>query len=116
MTIISSTRNPHIKLIRSLHEKKHRQDTSLFLAEGAKVVARAQQEGWSPDYLVIRAGEPLAGFEKARIILVSDEVMASLSRQANPPDVIGVFRQRTRHEMPLPAPGDVWIGLDTMRD
>jgi len=116
MDLVTSAQNPTIKLIRSLHEKKHRQETGLFLAEGAKVVARSRQEGWSPDYLVLRVGGPPAECATARTILVSNRVMASLSRQANPPDIIGVFRQRIRDEMPLPAAGDVWVGLDTMRD
>jgi TrmH family RNA methyltransferase len=114
MDPITSAQNPTIKLIRSLHEKKYRQETGLFLAEGRKVLARARKKGWKPEYLVIREGETTT--TAARPLVVSDKVMASLSTQSNPSDIIGVFRQRVRDEMPLPAPGDVWIGLDTMRD
>ncbi len=46
--VISSPQNPAVKLIRSLTEKKHRQETGLFMAEGEKVLERARREGWGP--------------------------------------------------------------------
>ena len=51
-TTITSLQNPTIKLIRSLAEKKYREETGLFVAEGAEVLARARLEGWEPVYLV----------------------------------------------------------------
>ena len=52
MLTITSPHNPTIKLIRSLAEKKHRQESGLFVAEGGKVLERARREGWEPDYLL----------------------------------------------------------------
>jgi RNA methyltransferase, TrmH family len=115
MDLITSTQNPTIKLIRSLHEKKYRQLTGLFLAEGRKVVDRAREKRWKPEYLVFREGQRIAAGEGAKI-LVSDKVMAGLSAQANPPEIIGVYRQRMGEEMPLPGPKDVWLALDRIRD
>jgi TrmH family RNA methyltransferase len=37
---ITSASNPQIKLLKSLHLKKARSETGLFLAEGARLVAR----------------------------------------------------------------------------
>src|SRR5437868_11117110 len=116
MDPITSVQNPTIKLIRSLQEKKYRQETGLFLAEGRKVLARAQEKGWTAEYLIFREGEAAAEVEGAKILIVSDKVMASLSAQANPPEVIGVLRQRIIEEMPLPALTDLWLALDTIRD
>jgi TrmH family RNA methyltransferase len=115
MDHITSTRNPTIKLIRSLHEKKYRQQTGLFLVEGRKVVERAREKQWEPEYLVFREGQRTDAGQGAKI-LVSDKVMAGLSAQTNPPEIIGVYRQRMGEEMPLPSPKDVWLALDTIRD
>jgi RNA methyltransferase, TrmH family len=54
--------------------------------------------------------------EGARVLAVSNKVMASLSAQGNPPEVMGVFRQRIGEGMPFPDPCDVWVGLDRIRD
>ena len=42
MLIVSSAQNPTIKLIRSLEDKKHRQEHGLFVAEGRQVLERAR--------------------------------------------------------------------------
>ena len=52
MPVISSTQNPTIKLIRSLAEKKYREQHGLFVAEGEKVLERARETGWGPDTLL----------------------------------------------------------------
>ena len=65
MDPITSVQNPTIKLIRSLQEKKYRQETGLFLAEGRKVLARAQEKGWTAEYLIFREGEAAAEVEGA---------------------------------------------------
>ena len=41
-----------IKLIRSLAEKKFRQETGLFVAEGWEMLDRARKAGWVPEHLV----------------------------------------------------------------
>ena len=59
---------------------------------------------------------PPAGSKGQEFSSVSDKVMASLSAQGNPPDVLGVFRQRIAETFPLPDSGDTWVALDTIRD
>lgn len=115
MATITSPQNPAVKHVRSLSEKKHRQATGLFIAEGPHMLARARETGWPIDTLIV-SGEPPEGFEAAKILRVSDKVMASLSAQANPPEMIGVFHQRIGDKLPLPGHGDVWVALDTIRD
>ena len=108
---LTSTQNPTIKLIRSLAEKKYRQQTELFVAEGEKVLARARAEGWVPEYLVsTRSIEP---WSSAKLVTVDDRVMASLSSQTNAPDQIGVFKHRWRADV---EPHGVWVALEDMRD
>ena len=41
MRQITSVSNPSIKALRGLHERKHRRQTGLFLAEGIRIVTEA---------------------------------------------------------------------------
>jgi TrmH family RNA methyltransferase len=113
--VIASLQNPTIKLVRSLRDKKRRVETGLFVAEGSKVLARAHKRGWAPEYLFVREG---VNFDiwSAQAVAVTEKVMASLSAQGNPPDVIGVFQARLPAELPQVSPRDVWVALDTIRD
>jgi TrmH family RNA methyltransferase len=111
MPPITSPQNSAVKLIRSLADKKHRQETGLFVAEGKKVLARARAESWQP---VILAGiEPPAAWGDAERLHVSERVMAAVSGQRNPTPLIGVFRQSW---ISAPDPAGVWVALEAMRD
>lgn len=109
--LITSPHNPALKLIRSLADKKHRQETGLFVAEGEKVVHRARSEGWEPDYLVSTSARPPWG--KARHLVVDERVMASLGGQKNVSPVLGVFRQRWSTAI---TPQGTWLALEDIRD
>ncbi len=111
MLIVTSAQNPTIKLIRSLDDKKHRQEHGLFVAEGRQVLERARQEGWEPAYLLATGhAEP---WGKAALIQLDERVMGQVSAQKNPPDQIGVFRQRWTDSV---KPEGVWVALEDMRD
>jgi len=111
MLIVTSAQNPTIKLIRSLEDKKHRQEHGLFVAEGRQVLDRARQEGWEPVYLLTTGhAEP---WGKAAPIQLDERVMGQVSAQKNPPDQIGVFRQRWTEAV---KPDGLWVALEDMRD
>jgi TrmH family RNA methyltransferase len=110
MLTITSPHNPTLKLIRSLAEKKHRQEAGLFVAEGPLVLDRARVEGWEPEYLLTTGhAEP---WGKAALMRVDEKIMGGISAQSNPPGVIGVFRQRWG----TVKPEGVWVALEDMRD
>jgi len=111
MLIVSSAQNPTIKLIRSLEDKKHRQEHGLFVAEGRQVLERARAEGWEPVYLLSTGHSEAWG--KAALIQLDERVMGQVSAQKNPPDQIGVFRQRWAEAV---KPDGVWVALEDMRD
>lgn len=111
MSTITSPQNPTIKLIRSLSDKKHRQEAGLFVAEGAMVLKRARQTGWTPRYLVSTG--PTAPWGEAARLDVDERVMASLSTQTNPPGLIGVFEQRWQPDV---EPVGLWLALEDIRD
>ena len=111
MLTITSPHNPTLKLIRSLDEKRNRQEHQLFVAEGRQVLERARAEGWEPVYLLTSAYcEP---WGEAALMKVDDKIMGQVSAQKNPPDRIGVFRQRWADTV---RPEGVWVALEDMRD
>jgi TrmH family RNA methyltransferase len=111
MLHVTSPQNPTIKLIRSLAEKKHRQEHGLFVAEGPNVLERARAEGWEPVYLLTTGHcEP---WGKAALLRVDEKIMGQVSAQKNPPTQIGVFRQRWVETV---TPEGVWVALEDMRD
>lgn len=115
MALISSMQNPSIKLVRSLRDKKRRAESGLFVAEGSRVLARARERGWTPEYVFVREGVDVeAGFSQATP--VTEKVMSSLSAQGNPPDAVGVFRQRVANDLPDVSARDLWVALDSIRD
>ncbi len=111
MLPISSLQNPTIKLIRSLEQKKERREAGLFVAEGFAMLERAEAMGWQPDYVVATKRVDL--FEEVKPTLVTDKVMAELSGQNNPHDVLAVFKQRYQ---PHPSKDGLWLALDEVRD
>jgi TrmH family RNA methyltransferase len=106
-----SPQNPAIKLIRSLSEKKFRQETGLFVAEGWEMLDRARKAGWVPEHLV--STEAISAWGETRPILVTAKIMEGLSGQNNPHNVIATFGQRYVSEV---TPNGVWVALEDMRD
>jgi RNA methyltransferase, TrmH family len=106
-----SSQNPAIKLIRSLAEKKFRQETGLFVAEGWEMLDRARKAGWTPGHLV--STEAISAWGQTRPILVTEKIMEGLSGQNNPHNVIATFGQRYVGEV---TPNGVWVALEDMRD
>lgn len=111
MLPISSLQNPTIKLIRSLDQKKERREAGLFVAEGFAMLERAEALGWVPDFVL--ATKRVDIFDDVKPTLVTDKVMAELSGQNNPHDVLAVFKQRYQ---PHPSKEGLWLALDEVRD
>ncbi|MEZ5996057.1 MAG: RNA methyltransferase [Hyphomonadaceae bacterium] len=102
--LITSAQNPQIKLLKSLHLKKARSETSLFLAEGARSALEAASLGVWPEILAfapiarerpqVRAFLEQAEARRVRTIETSESVLAQISKRDNPQTVIGAYRQR----------------------
>lgn len=124
---ITSLANPIVKDIKALSQKKTRDETRSFLAEGLKLVIDALELGWTIRTLIYSKsakGKPLVEKAAARtvaagglVLEVSEKVMSSITRRDNPQMVSGVFEQRW---MPLKsvslAAGETWVALDRVRD
>ncbi|HUQ36367.1 MAG TPA: RNA methyltransferase [Aestuariivirga sp.] len=111
MAPVTSPQNPTIKLIRSLSEKKFRQETGLFVAEGWEMLDRARKAGWVPEHLVSTG--PISAWGETRPILVTEKIMEGLSGQNNPHSALATFKQHYETDV---DPKGVWVALEDMRD
>ena len=111
MLPITSLQNPHIKLIRSLEDKKARREHGLFVAEGLTMLERAAALGWEPDLYL--ATKPAWIWDAHKPLLVSDKIMSTLSAQNNAHEVMATFKQRWQ---PHPGKEGLWLALEEIRD
>ena len=90
--------NAEIKRLRSLREKKFRDEYGQFLAEGEKMV----QEALS------------SGFNVLQVIREEPDVMSRISTLSTPPPVIAVVEKPSPR--PLTLERGLYLGLDAVRD
>ncbi|NNU68270.1 RNA methyltransferase [Rhizobium indicum] len=124
---VTSLANPIIKDIKALTNKKSREESGTFLAEGLKLVIDAIELGWAIRTLVYAKaakGKPLVEQMAARtvasgglVLEVSEKVIASITRRDNPQMVVGIFEQRwTPLKSIRLSEGETWVALDRVRD
>lgn len=105
--MITSTSNPHIKAIRKLADRKERERSSQFLAEGLRVVGQAFESNaeiveliFSPELLISDYGNQLVQNclenpqNKIQLTEVSPEVFVSIARKDKPQGIAAVIAQK----------------------
>lgn len=124
---VTSLANPIVKDIKALSQKKTRDETRSFMAEGLKLVIDALDLGWTIRTLVYSKaakGKPVVEKTAARtvaagglVLEVSEKVMSSITRRDNPQMVAGIFEQRwAALKTVKPAKDETWVALDRVRD
>jgi len=124
---VTSLANPIIKDIKALTQKKGREETGTFMAEGLKLVIDALELGWTIRTLVYAKaakGKPLVEQAAVKtvasgglVLEVSEKVIASITRRDNPQMVVGIFDQRWKPLKDIrPEKGETYIALDRVRD
>lgn len=124
---ITSASNPSIKLLKSLERKKGRNETGLFLAEGARLIEQALAQDWQVETLIVsnsgaerdyvQALAKRASEQGARLIQVPDRLAGSIARKDNPQAVIAAIKQRDLALSDIsPETAGLWIGLYECRD
>ena len=97
-----------IKLIRSLGQKKFREELGLFVVEGEKMVGEALTQKRFPVEAVYRLSD------------VGEEVMGRMSHLSSPSPALAVLRippEEMQDNVPAPAlPSGLCLGLDSVRD
>jgi len=121
---ITSASNPLIKTLKSLHAKKGRAETGLFLAEGARLAREAADLGMWPDTMLYAAEalqrgqvrDLVAQAERhgVRLVETNERLLSGIAKRDNPQTVIGAYRQALS---PLDAiEGDMVVALEGVRD
>lgn len=124
---VTSLANPIVKDIKALTQKKGREETGTFLAEGLKLVIDAVELGWTIKTLVYAKaakGKPLVEQVAAKtvasgglVLEVSEKVISSITRRDNPQMVVGIFEQKWKPLRDIrPLKGETYIALDRVRD
>lgn len=115
--MITSRQNEKIKLIRSLSDKKNRDATGLYLAEGIKTVTEAFKMGATVKTVVFTEKNQSVvsvfakkGFEE---LLVSDDVFKSVSGEVTPQGMLAVIE---KPKNTLSAPKGRCILSDCVKD
>lgn len=91
---IESPKNPRLKAIAALKDKKERLRKGLFLVEGLREVQRALEAGLRPEILLLgpRAKEAEALAKEAKEVWeVSQAALERVSSRENPAQVLAVF-------------------------
>ena len=124
---ITSAGNAEVKRLRSLHERKYRRQTGLFLAEGTRTCTEAVTLGWRLHRLAFLDGrggdrmvrpllEALAR-DGGRALPMTESLLSRISGKDNPQMVLGAFEQRWQaKDAIMPDADSCWIALDRVRD
>lgn len=124
---VTSLANPIIKDIKNLTQKKGREESGTFMAEGLKLVIDALELGWTIRTLVYAKaakGKPLVEQAAVKtlasgglVLEVSEKVISSITRRDNPQMVVGIFDQKWKPLRDIrPAAGETYVALDRVRD
>lgn len=92
--MITSTQNPTIKLLRSLHDKKGRATHKQFLAEGIRICSTLSQGNIKLAQLYVTESQykqALTIADKDSITVVSNEVMNKISFSSTASGILGLF-------------------------
>jgi RNA methyltransferase, TrmH family len=124
---ITAFSNPLIKRVRGLRDKRHRREEGLFLAEGLRILAEAEEAGTLPELLFYAADsarhpivQRLTGKVEAQdgeAIETSRDILHKLSGKDNPQVVLGVYRQFDTSLARIDrTTSGIWLVAQAMRD
>jgi len=102
--LISSHANPLVKQIRSLRQKKGREETGLFLVEGIHPIGEAIEAGWelealvyAPDLLTSEFAQHLVDEQSrlgVRCVVLPRDLFAAIAEKDNPQGILALVHQR----------------------
>ncbi|MFN8700431.1 MAG: TrmH family RNA methyltransferase [Flavobacteriales bacterium] len=100
-----------LRKVRSLHQKKFRAETGLFIAEGLKTVEEAMRSGWNVE--AVYSTDDAFCAAHSGVKRVSPKEMEQLSAFQTPPGYLAVVQRRNLNAEKWP---DQVIALDGVRD
>ena len=111
-----------IKYIRSLQQKKYRDQHGVFLAEGIKIVSEAiESRSDLIEQLILtekhKADLPIPDhLDKAKILEVKGSEFQNMSSLKQPQEVLAVIKQALPDTKAIQKPRDLILALDRVRD
>jgi TrmH family RNA methyltransferase len=114
---VTSIRNPRVKALRALRQRKYRRREGLFLVEGIRIVEEALDAGapvetlvYAPDLLVSqRARRLVQRVEPDRRLALSGDVFGTLSNRDAPQGIAAAIRIEEPSLAGLPLTGDLLV-------
>jgi RNA methyltransferase, TrmH family len=116
--LLTSPSNPLVKKIRSLRQRKGRDETSLLLVEGIHHVGEAVEAGWeietlvyAPDLLTSDFGLRLVDEQShlgIRLVALTRDLFVNLADKDNPQGILALVRQRRLKLDDLPGDTIHW--------
>ena len=124
---ITAFSNPLVKRVRNLRDKRHRREEGLFLAEGLRILAEAEEAGHLPQSIFYTAEmrhHPLVGRLAAACeaaggdaIETNVDILHKLSGKDNPQTVLGVYAEFDTALARIDRnAADIWIVAQSLRD
>lgn len=113
-----SPKNPRVKALAALKERKERERAGLFLVEGRREVARALQAGLQPSLFLLgpRATPEEEALAQGEVLRLSEEALKRVSSRENPAQILAVFPTPRRDLKEVRLPQDplvlVLLGLE----
>ena len=104
-----------VKLIKSLQQKKYRDELGLFVAEGDKCVSELAKS-FELVHLYINSEAINGEAYQREAIIVPKEQIEQMSGLKTPQGVIGVFKKRSFSDSGLSAEGGLFLALDGVQD
>lgn len=98
-----------------LKNRRDREESGLFLAEGPKVVAEVQAAGWTVEALLVRTDSSQALADQETYLLTADQ-LERVSGFRTAPEVVAVVRRPLTLEGPRWTPGTLALVLDGVQD
>ena len=121
---VTSLANPEIKRIRSLAQRKYREQGGVFLTEGLRHALEAAEAGWQFETLVVEDAArnrdlvqklvTLLSGQDCHCLSVPRELMENLAKRDNAQTVMAVIRQQWLSLNAVTA--GLWVALEEIRD
>lgn len=122
--MLTSLQNPLVKQLRKLHRAKERHEQALFLLEGTHLIEAACDAGLSLETLCYTETWQAqhsdlwqrAANQTARVELVSEAVIQSLSTTVSPDGVVAVAKRIALEQPTSSTTPQLGIALETLQD
>jgi TrmH family RNA methyltransferase len=124
---ITAFSNPLVKRVRNLRDKRHRREEGMFIAEGLRILAEAEEAGRLPLYIfhtgemrnhaLVRRLSAACEAAGGEAIETNVDILHKLSGKDNPQTVLGVYAEFDTGLAAIDrAAADIWIVAQSLRD